>query len=92
MFKVRWSHIYTQKSYQYLHFLLVKYSGCRFCVKKIFCLEPWSRLKFADPDRYKYSGYGIGYDVCGFLSLSDGIGFSKNVIVFDCHYKFILII
>ena len=35
-----------------------------------------------DPDRYKYSGYGIGFDAGGSFSLSDGSGFDKNVIIF----------
>ena len=35
-----------------------------------------------DPDRYKYSGYGIGFDASGSFLLSDGSGFDKNVIVF----------
>ena len=36
----------------------------------------------ADPVKYKYSGYGIGFDVSGGFSLSDGIGFVKNIIIF----------
>ena len=37
----------------------------------------------ADPDKYKYSRYGIGFDASGRLLLSDGSGFGKNVIMFD---------
>ena len=36
--------------------------------------------KNADPDKYKYSGYGIGFDASGSFSLSNGSGFGKNVI------------
>ena len=36
----------------------------------------------ADPGKYKYSAYGIRFDVSGSFSLSDGIGFSKNLILF----------
>ena len=38
--------------------------------------------KNADSDKYKYSGYGIGFDASGSFSLSDGSGFGKNVIIF----------
>ena len=34
-------------------------------------------------DKYKHSGYGIGFDARGSFSLSDGSGFGKNVIMFD---------
>ena len=37
--------------------------------------------KNADFDKYKYSGYGIGFDARGSFSLSDGSGFAKNVII-----------
>ena len=35
--------------------------------------------KNADPDKYSYSGYGIGFDTCEEYSLPDG-GVGKNVI------------
>ena len=35
----------------------------------------------ADPYKYKYSGYGIGFDANGSFSLIDGSDFGKNVIV-----------
>ena len=38
--------------------------------------------KNADPDKYKYSGNGIGFDVSGSILLSNGNGFGKNVIIF----------
>ena len=37
--------------------------------------------KNANPDKYSYSGYGIGFDVRGSFSLSDRIGFVKIVII-----------
>ena len=37
-------------------------------------------VKNADIDKYKYYGYGIGFDRCGTFSV--GSGFSKNVIIF----------
>ena len=37
--------------------------------------------KHVDIDRYKYSGYGIGYDRHGFFSHHSG-GTGKNVIIF----------
>ena len=36
--------------------------------------------KNADFDKYKYSGYGIGFYAYGTFSLSDSSGFRKNVI------------
>ena len=35
--------------------------------------------KNADPDKYKYFGYGIGFDARRNFSLSDGNGIGKNV-------------
>ena len=35
-----------------------------------------------DPNKHKYSGYGIGFDASGSSSLSNGNGFGKNVIIF----------
>ena len=46
------------------------------------CIFGCVRLtKNADPDKYSYSGYGIGFDTCGYHSLLDG-SVSKNVIIF----------
>ena len=36
----------------------------------------------AEFDKYKYSGYGIGFDARGSFPLSNGSGFGKNVIIF----------
>ena len=36
----------------------------------------------ADLDKYKYSGYGIGFDARGNFSLSDSIRFTRNIIIF----------
>ena len=38
--------------------------------------------KNADPDNFKYSGYGIGADAHGSFSLSNGSGLGKNVKIF----------
>ena len=35
--------------------------------------------KNADFDKYKYSGYGIGFDAHGNFSLSGGSGFGKFI-------------
>ena len=37
--------------------------------------------KITDPDKYKCSGYGVGFDAYERFSLSDGSGFGKNVII-----------
>ena len=39
-------------------------------------------IKNSDPDKYKYSGYGIGFDARARFYLSNGSGFGKNVIIF----------
>ena len=36
--------------------------------------------KNADPDKYKYSGYGIVFDLCESFTFENGFG--KNVIIF----------
>ena len=38
-------------------------------------------IKNTDIDKYKYSGYGIGFDRSGTFSVADGFG--RNVIIFD---------
>ena len=38
--------------------------------------------KNADPDKYSYSGYGIGFDTHRYHSLPDG-SVGKNVIIFE---------
>ena len=37
-------------------------------------------IKHVDADKYKYSGYGIGFDRKGFFSIGDENG--RNVIIF----------
>ena len=39
-------------------------------------------VKLADLDKYKYFGYGIGFDMSGSFSLFHGSGFDKNVVIF----------
>ena len=41
--------------------------------------------KNADFDKYKYSGYGIGFDAHGNFSLSDGSEFGKFISA--CRYQ-----
>ena len=43
--------------------------------------EAVSLIKYAGSDKYKYSGYGIGFDVHERFSLSDASGSGKNVIM-----------
>ena len=38
--------------------------------------------KNADFDKFKYFGYGVGFDARGSFALSDGSEFGKNVIIF----------
>ena len=37
--------------------------------------------KNADPDKYSYSGYGTGFNNCGYHSLPDG-SLGKNIVIF----------
>ena len=66
--------------------------GQDFTQKKSLFGGWWADKK--DPDNYKYSGYGIGFDVSRRFLLSDGNGCGKNVITFgaDTSYMCILII
>ena len=60
---------------------MVAYTRCWFYVgNSLFGAVKLS--KNADPDKYSYSGYGIGFDACRTFSSSDGSGFGKNVIIF----------
>ena len=36
----------------------------------------------SDPDKFSYSGHGIGFDASGSCSLPDGSGFGENGIIF----------
>ena len=38
--------------------------------------------KNADPDKYRYSGYGIGFDTRGSFSLPNSIAYGRNWIIF----------
>ena len=38
--------------------------------------------KYADPDKYFYSGYGVGFYTRAIFSLPVGSGFCKIVIIF----------
>ena len=42
-----------------------------------FLFDAVTLTKNADPDKYSYSGYGIGFDTHKTFSLSDGIGLVK---------------
>ena len=46
---------------------MVKYSGCGFCIRK-FLIGAVKATKNVDPDKYKYSGYGITFDARGSFS------------------------
>ena len=43
--------------------------------------EAFNLTKNANFDKYKFSWYGIGIYAHGSVSLSDGSGFGKNVII-----------
>ena len=38
--------------------------------------------KNADPDKNKYSDYGIGFNASGRFSMTDGGGFGRKVVIF----------
>ena len=56
---------------------MIIYSGCWF-----FLFGAAELTKNANPDKYFYSGYSIGYAVRRSSLLSDGSGFGKNMIIF----------
>ena len=39
--------------------------------------------KNIDPDKYRYGGYGNGFDMRGEFLLFDGSGFGENVTIFS---------
>ena len=47
------------------------------------------KLTKSTPDfgKYKYFGYGIGFDACRRFSLSNGSGFCKDVIMFGAEMR-----
>ena len=47
---------------------------------KNFFFDAVKLTKHGGVDKYKYSGYGIGFDRKGFFSIGDEIG--RNVIIF----------
>ena len=49
--------------------------------RRVFLLGPVKLTKNADPDKYVYTGYGIGFDARSEFSLPDGSS-GKNVIIF----------
>ena len=42
---------------------------------------PLKLTKNADPDKYKYSGYGLGFDSCSEILFTDG-SYGQNFIIF----------
>ena len=72
------------KSYKYVYFLhiksMVKIFKRRFYIKELF-FGSVKLTKNADPDKYKYSHYNIGFDFRSELSFTDA-SMRKNVIIF----------
>ena len=50
--------------------------------------DPIKLPKNADPDKYSYSGYAVGFDVRSTFSLTDDSGFGKNVTIFGVDKSF----
>ena len=50
--------------------------------QKIFYIWNVKLTKKTDPNKYSYSGFGIGFDACGCFSLPDNSGIGKNIIIF----------
>ena len=68
LFKTRWNCIYTWENSKDIH----SWNSLFGTVKLV---------KNADIDKWKYSGYGTGFDMKGTFSFPTG-GFGKNVIIF----------
>ena len=103
MFKIRWNYIYSWKTvniYIAYEINLWNYvdSSDPTLVNSLFGAV--KLVKNADIDKYKYSGYGIGLDMKGTFSVSNGFG--RNIIIFgdnisssvhiDSKKKYILIL
>ena len=52
----------------------------------LFWIVKWT--KNADPGKYSYSTYGIGFDARGSFPLSDGSGFGKNLTILGADMSF----
>ena len=50
--------------------------------QKIFLFGAVNAVKNADPGKYSYSGYRIGFNTCGSFLLPDGSGLGKDIIIF----------
>ena len=82
MFTTRKTNIYREASSEYLYCLWnifpAIYCWSRFYARRSYAVK---LTKTAYPDKYKYSVCGIGFDVSGTLSMSDGHGLGKQVII-----------
>ena len=63
-----------------IHLQLLNFDSKFTLVKSLFKAAKLTRN--ADLDIYLYSGYFIGFDICGLFSMSDGNNFGKNVTLF----------
>ena len=50
--------------------------------------DPIKLPKNADPDKYSYSGYAVGFDVRSTFLLTDDSGFGKNVTIYEVDKSF----
>ena len=64
----------------YIVYEIILWPECWFYVTKFLFLELLT--KNAGFDKYKYSGYGTGFNSRGNFLLSDGSEFGKNVVIF----------
>ena len=103
MFEIRWNYIYSWKTvniYIAYEINLWNYVDSSDPTLGNSLFGAVKLVKNADIDKYKYSGYGIGLDMKGTFSVSNGFG--GNVIIFgdnisssvhiDSKKKYILIL
>ena len=62
---------------------MIKYSGCRFSVRKF---RKYLFIKNPSSDKYKYSDYGL-FDARGGFLLSDSTKFGKNMMIFGVEMR-----
>ena len=83
MLKTRQGNFYPKQCFKFIYCLWIRQIVTRLQYRISF--TKWfvwtvKLTKNADPDKYSYSGYGIGFNTCLFFS-APNFDLSKNVII-----------
>ena len=93
-----WKLFKTRKNITFVHekvvniYIVYEINLWTFAIGNGFRLEnslfgAFQLTKNVDFDKYKYSGYGIGFDAGVSISLSNCTGFGKNAIIFGADMR-----